>query len=135
MPKVWKPKLGVKNLGRNDLKRSNPRGDQVAHFVGYIKSPNAQNSCCNCKKIGTKSYARPTICISSINEGKTQVKWVIDIGWKTQKWTQANNSPPNGSPYCVPDFSRWAWIKLGTQNCQTNGKSWSKKLGKDHYYF
>jgi hypothetical protein len=134
VPKVWKPKLGVKKLGRNDLKRSNPCGNQVAHFVGYIKSLNAQNSCCNCKKIGTTSYARPTICISSINEGKTQVKWVINIGWKTQKWPQANIVLPMGPPIVYLILMKWLWdIHVGKLKKNTMGMGMDKivkQMGK-----
>ncbi len=84
---VWIPLVCLKSekLGGSDLKQSNPYGDQVAHFVGYTKSPNAQNSCCNCKIKRTMSYARPIICVSSTNEGKTQVRWDVVIGRRTQK--------------------------------------------------
>jgi len=71
VPKVQKPKLGIRKLRGSDLERSNPCGDQAAHFIGYTESPNAQNYCCNCEKTRTTSYARPTICISSTNKGKT----------------------------------------------------------------
>jgi hypothetical protein len=103
VPKVWKPKSRVRKLRGSDLKWSNPCGDQTSHFVGYTKSPNAQNFCCNSKKTKTTSYARSSICISSINERKTQVRWVIVIGPKAQRWAWANNVLPNGSPYCVPN--------------------------------
>jgi hypothetical protein len=74
VPKVQKPKSRVRKLRGSDLKWSNPYGNQVAHFVGYTKSLNVQNFYCNCKKTGTTSYVRPTICVSSTNKGKTQVR-------------------------------------------------------------
>jgi len=55
VPKIWKPKLGIRKLGGNDIKWSNPCGNQTTHFVGYIESPNVKNSSCNHKKIGTTS--------------------------------------------------------------------------------
>ncbi len=55
------------------------------------------------KKIGNMSEAKPTMCVSSANEGKTQVGWVVAIGWKAWKWASANNTPPKGSPYHVLD--------------------------------
>jgi hypothetical protein len=45
----------------------------------------------------------PTMCISSTNVGKTQVGWVVVVGQKVQKWANANNTPPNGSPCQVPN--------------------------------
>jgi hypothetical protein len=57
VPKVQKPKSRVKKLGGSDLKRSNTYGDQAAHFIGYIESPNVQNFCCNCKKNKNLLYA------------------------------------------------------------------------------
>ncbi len=56
------------------------------------------------QSIGTTSDARPTICVPSSNEGKTQVRWVVVIGWKVRKWTRANNVLLNGYPCHVLDF-------------------------------
>jgi hypothetical protein len=77
--------LRIRKLGGSDLEWSNPCGDQTSHFVGYTKSPNVQNSCNNCKKTKTTSYARSNIYISSINERKTQVRWVIVRRPKAQR--------------------------------------------------
>jgi hypothetical protein len=44
VPKIKKPYLEVKKLGKSDIEWSNPCGDQVTHFVGYIESLNAKNS-------------------------------------------------------------------------------------------
>jgi len=71
--------------GRNDINWFNPYGNQFTHFVNYTKSLNASNSSCNHKKIGNTSEARPIMCISSTNEGKTQVGWVATIGQRAQK--------------------------------------------------
>ncbi len=98
MLKVRKPKLGVRKLGGSDLEWSNPCGNQTTHFVGNIKSPNAQNYCCNCKKTGSTSYARPTICISSTNKGKTQVQWVIVLGEKHEGEPKQTTMLPMGPP-------------------------------------
>ncbi len=101
-PRIWKPNSSVRKFGRHDINWSNPYGDHAKHFVGCTKSLNAINSSCNHKK-GTTSKAWPTMCISSTNEGKTQVGWSITIGWGTQKWVSANNTPPKGSPFHVLD--------------------------------
>jgi len=39
-PKVRKPELKVKKLGRNDIKWSNHCGNQTTHFANYTKSLN-----------------------------------------------------------------------------------------------
>jgi hypothetical protein len=36
-----------------------------------------------------------------MNEGKTQVRWVVAIGQKMWRCVKVNNVPPNGSPCCV----------------------------------
>jgi len=99
---------------------SNPYGDQATHFVNYIERPNAPNSSCNYKKIGNTSNARPTMCVSSANEGKTQVRWVVAVKQKVRKWASANNTPSKGSPYHVLDWNEmimkslclktWTWV-------------------------
>jgi len=57
----------------------------VTHFVGCIKSPNAPNFSCNYKKIGSTSKARLIKCLSFVDEGKTQVRWVTKVGWREHK--------------------------------------------------
>ncbi len=103
-PKVWKPKSKVKKLKISYIEWSTLYGDQITHFVGYIKSPNVKNSCCNHKKVRTTFSVGPTICVSSSNERRTQVGWVVAIGWKVQKWTKTNNVIPIRSPCHVLDF-------------------------------
>lgn len=41
---------------------------------------------------------RPTICVSLVSEGKTQVRWAIIIEQKVQRCVKVNNAPPKGSP-------------------------------------
>ncbi len=65
-PKIWKLESRVRKLERNDIELSNPFGDQTTHFVGCIKSPNADNSCYNHKNVETTSNVGPTICVSSV---------------------------------------------------------------------
>jgi hypothetical protein len=43
------------------------------------------------------------MCISSTNEGKTQVGWAVAVGGRAQKWANVNNTLPKGSPSHVPD--------------------------------
>jgi len=43
------------------------------------------------------------MCISSINEGKTQVGWAVAVGQKAQRWVSVNNTPPKASPSHVPN--------------------------------
>jgi hypothetical protein len=45
-----------------------------------MESPNAPNSFYNHKKTTNTSDAKPIMCISFANEGKTQVGWVVAIG-------------------------------------------------------
>ncbi len=71
VPKIRKPKLGVRKLKGGYILWSNLYGNQATHFVGCTESLSAENSSCNCKKIRTTFDARPIICISSTNEGKT----------------------------------------------------------------
>ncbi len=80
--KLKKPDLKVKKLRKRDIEWSNPYRDQPTHFVGYTESLNVENFCCNCKKIITTFNAGPTICISSVNKRKTQVRWVVVVGGK-----------------------------------------------------
>jgi hypothetical protein len=80
-PKIQKPESKIKKPRGSDIKWSNPCGNQITHFTNYTKSPNAKNPYSNCKKTITTSDAKPTICVSSTNEGKTQVGWVA-IVWQ-----------------------------------------------------
>jgi len=75
----------VKSPRGSHIKWSNPYGDQTTHFIDYTKSPNAQNSCCNCKKTRTTSNVGPTICVTSANEGKMQVGWADVVRRKAQR--------------------------------------------------
>jgi hypothetical protein len=54
-------------------------------------------------KKGNTSKAKPTMCVSSTNKGKTQIGWVVPIRQRTQRRANANNTPPKGPPYCVPN--------------------------------
>ncbi len=79
VPKIQKFKLGVRKPWGSDIKWSNIWGDQATHFVGCIENLNASNSSYNCKIAITTFDAGPTICVSSVKEGKTQVRWVAII--------------------------------------------------------
>lgn len=48
----------------------------------------------------------PTICISSMNERKSQVGRADVIGWKMQKCAKKNNIPPKGSPCHVLNLKK-----------------------------
>jgi hypothetical protein len=50
VPKIQEPMSRVRKPRRSDIKWSNPYGNQVTHFIGYIENPNFENSSCNCKK-------------------------------------------------------------------------------------
>jgi hypothetical protein len=89
--------LKIRNPRGSDIEWSNPCGDQVTHFIGYIERPDVENSSYNCKKTRTTFDARLIICVSFANEGKTKIGWVAVIGRKTQRWAKTNNIPPNGS--------------------------------------
>jgi hypothetical protein len=54
-------KLKVRKLKGNDIKWSNPSGDQVTHFANCTENLNAENSCYDCKKTRTTFDVRPTI--------------------------------------------------------------------------
>jgi hypothetical protein len=85
VPKIQKPKLGIRKLRRSDIKWSNPYGDQVTHFTSYTKKFNAKNSYCNHKKTRTTFDAKPIICVSSTNKGKTQARWVAIVGRRAKR--------------------------------------------------
>jgi hypothetical protein len=44
-----------------------------------MKNPNVINFSCNRKKINTTFETKSTICVSSMNEGKT-LGWVVIVG-------------------------------------------------------
>ncbi len=49
-----------------------------------MENPNVTNSTYNHKKVGTTFETRPTICESLMNEGKTQVRWVVAVRQRVQ---------------------------------------------------
>lgn len=87
----------------------NPCGNQMTHFIGWVKNLNVVNFACNCKKVGTTFEIGPTICVSSMNEGKTQVGWVVATRWKARKCVKANNILPKGYFYHVLIQTKWMW--------------------------
>ncbi len=80
MPKIQKPKSGIRNQRGNELKWFNFLGDQTTHVDGYTKSPNANNSFYNHKNAITTSDAGLAICVSFANKRKTQVRWAAVVG-------------------------------------------------------
>jgi hypothetical protein len=77
------------------------------------------------KKIWTTFNMGPTICVSSTNEKKTQVGWVVAIRWIVQKWIRANNIPPNGSLCHILNFNEM----IMKCPCQV---TWKKYSGDGH---
>jgi hypothetical protein len=77
--------LGIRKLGGSDIEWSNLCGNQATHFNDCTKNPNVENSCCNHKKTRTTFDVGLTICVSSTNDGKTQVERVVTIGQRTQR--------------------------------------------------
>ncbi len=68
------------------------------------------------QKIGVMFEIGPTMCVSSMNEGKTQVGWVATIGRKTQRWANINNTLPK-RPFCHVPYSnemttKSPWLKV-----------------------
>jgi hypothetical protein len=43
------------------------------------------------------SKIKPIICVSLINEGISQIRWVTIIRWRTQKCVKVNNAPSKRS--------------------------------------
>jgi hypothetical protein len=72
--------LGIRKLGRNDIKWSNILGDRATHFDGYTKSPNADNSSYNRKNAQTTFDVGLAICVSFAKERKTHVGWATVVG-------------------------------------------------------
>jgi len=71
--------LEVKKPKGNDIKWSNPYGDQATHFTSYTKTPNVKIPTTIVKKQKPHlmqdllyAYCLPT-------KGKTQVGWVVII--------------------------------------------------------
>jgi len=58
-PKIWRPNLGLRKPGRNDIDWSNLCEDQVTHLTGCTKSLNVPNSSYNHKKKVTHSRQDP----------------------------------------------------------------------------
>jgi hypothetical protein len=108
-PKYKNPESKVRKPRRNDIEWSNLWGDQATHFTSCTKRPSVDNSTYNCKNVGTTYNVGPIICVSSSKKMKTQVGWVIVVRWRAWRWTKANNTPPNGSPYHVPTPTKWLW--------------------------
>jgi hypothetical protein len=93
-----------------DMDGSNPYGDQITHFFSWMESPNAIIFADNRKNVGTTFETWPTICILNLKiEGKTQVGWVVEIGWKVWKCVKANNILLKGSFYHVLIQTKWMW--------------------------
>ncbi len=61
----------VRKFGGSAMDGFKCYGNQMTHFVNWMKNLNVVNSACNGKKVGTTSNIRPTICISSMSERKT----------------------------------------------------------------
>jgi len=76
-----------------------------------VESLNVANFACNHKKASTTSNARPKICVSSTNEGKTQVEFIA-VKQKTWRCVKANNIPPKGSPCHVPNLDEMTMKSL-----------------------
>ncbi len=53
---------------------------------------------------GNTFEVRLTMCIAFANERKTQVEWVVVVGWRMWKWASANNIPLKGCPWHVLDL-------------------------------
>ncbi len=81
-PIIQKPLLGVRKLGRSEMDRFNPCGDQTTHFTSQMENLDVTNFAYNHKKVGTTFETRPTICELLMSEGKTQVRWVVAVGQK-----------------------------------------------------
>ncbi len=78
-PKIHKQYFNVIKLSGSDMDRFQPCGDQTTHFTSCMETPNVANYVYKGKKAGTTFETRPTICTSLVNEGKTQVGWVVRV--------------------------------------------------------
>jgi len=81
------------------MDRFKPCGDQATHFTSCMETPNVANYVYKGKKASTTFETRPTICTSLVNEGKTQVGWVVVVRRKVQICDKTNNVPFKRSPY------------------------------------
>jgi hypothetical protein len=52
------------------------------------------------------------MCVSSTNERKTQVGWVVVVKQRMWKWASANNTPPKGFPYHVLNWNEMTMKSL-----------------------
>jgi len=68
VPKIQKPKLGVRKLGGSDIKWSKPYGNQITHFIDCTESISVENFFFNHKKTRITYDVGPMICVSSANE-------------------------------------------------------------------
>jgi hypothetical protein len=61
------------------------------------------------KNARTTFDVKLTICVSSTKERKTQAGWVTIVKQIMQRWVEANNIPPNGSPIMYLTSMKWLW--------------------------
>ncbi len=76
--------LGVRKHEGSDIDQSNPYGGWVVILLATLKVLMLQTPPIIAKKKNTFERG-PTMYISFANEGKTQVKWAIVVGWKVQR--------------------------------------------------
>ncbi len=55
--------LGVRKPRRNDMDGSNPDGNQITYFVGWVENLNVTNFACNYKKSNITFETKLTICV------------------------------------------------------------------------
>ncbi len=67
---IWKPMLGVRKHGRNDMDGFNPCGNRVTHFISWMENLNVANFAYKHKKVGTTFETWPIICTLLTSEGK-----------------------------------------------------------------
>jgi hypothetical protein len=91
--------FGVTKPSGSDMDRFKPCGDQATHFTNCMESPNVANFAYKGKKTSTTFETRPTICTSLVNEGKTQVGWVVAVRQRMQICVKTNNVTLKRSPY------------------------------------
>ncbi len=101
--------LNARKPRGSDIDWFNPYGNYVTYFIDCTESLNVVDSSCNHQKTSSTFEVGPTMCVSFANEGKTQVRWVVAIGQKTQRWTSANNIPPKRSFIMYQTQMKWLW--------------------------
>jgi hypothetical protein len=80
-PKIQKPKFIIRKPRGSDIEWSNLVETKLNTSLAALKAlSNVNNSSYNHKNTRTTFNVGPIICISSTNEGKTQVGWVVAIG-------------------------------------------------------